>query len=286
MKKIRCINDDGLFVDFTYDHDATEFFLISADGIYKMDNAVSTTQNAMIDGATYTGEAIQQRNIVITVQMRRNYQDNRNMLSRVFRNRAQGTLYHIENGQSRKIRYRAESLDIEETGILRAATISLICPNPYFSDGESEQIEMSGWESLFEFPIEITENGFEFGRRKKELVKTVENDSTTSVGITMTILAEDVVANPAIVNVTTQDTLKLICTMLPDDCIVVTTEQGNMDVVLHRGGETINYNYTVDEENENYIQLEPGRNDISYTADTGRDNMSVTFTFENKYMMP
>lgn len=286
MKKIKCVSDNGLSVEFAYDHDATEFFLVSADGIYKMSNAINTTQNAMIDGATYTGEAVSQRNIVITVQMRRNYQDNRNLLSRVFRNRAQGTLYHIENGQSRKIRYRTESIDIEETGILRMAAISLICPNPYFSDGEAEQIEMSGWESLFEFPIEIPESGFEFGRGKKELVKTVENNSTTSVGITMTILAEDVVVNPAIVNITTQETLRLICTMQPEDCIVITTEQGNIDIVLHRGKETIDYNYTVDEENESYIQLEPGRNDISYTADTGRDYMSVSFTFENKYMMP
>lgn len=286
MKKIRCVNDNGLLVDFTYDHDATEFFLVSAEGIYEMSNAISTSQNAMIDGTTYTGEAIQQRNIVITVQMCRNYQDNRNLLSRVFRNRAQGTLYHIENGLSRKIRYRVENLNVEEKGVLRAATISLICMNPYFSDGEPEQIEMSGWDSLFEFPVEIPESGLEFGRRKKELVKTVENNSTTSVGITMTILAEDIVVNPSIVNITTQETLKLICTMQPEDSIIITTEQGNIDVILRRNGEDINYNYTVDEDNESYIQLEPGRNDISYTADAGRDYMSVGFTFENKYTMP
>lgn len=286
MKTIRCVNDNGLSVDFLYDHDATEFFLVSVDGMYTMENVINTAQNATIDGSTYAGEAIQQRSIVITVQMRRNYQENRNLLSRVFRNRAQGTLYHIENGQSRKIRYRVESLVIEETGILRVATISLICTNPYFSDGEAAYIEMSGWESRFEFPIEIPESGMEFGVRKKEMIKSVENNSTTSIGITMTILAEDVVMNPAIVNVTTQETLRLICTMQPYDRIVITTEQGNIDIVLYREGEKIDYNYTVDEDAESYIQLEPGKNDISYTADSGRDYMTVSFEFENHYMMP
>ncbi|MDE5818049.1 MAG: phage tail family protein [Lachnospiraceae bacterium] len=286
MKTIKCVNDNGMFVEFTYDHDATEFFLVSADGIYNMDNAISTTQNATTDGSTYAGEAIQQRNIVITAQMRRNYQENRNLLSMVFCNRAQGTLYHIENGQSKKIRYRAENLNIEEKGILRVATISLICTNPYFSDGEPENIEMSGWEDYFEFPIEISESGMEFGIRKKELIKSIENNSTTSIGITMTITAEDIVVNPAIINVTTQETLKLLCTMLPNDRVVVTTEQGNIDVVLYRDNEMMNYNYTVDEDNEDYIQLEPGHNDISYTADEGRDYMSVSFTFENQYTMP
>lgn len=286
MKTIRCVNDNGMFVEFAYDHDATEFFLVSADGIYNMNNAINTTQNATMDGSTYAGEAIQQRNIVITAQMRRNYQENRNLLSMVFRNRAQGTLYHIEDGQSKKIRYRAESLDIEEKGILRVATISLICTNPFFSDGEPENIEMSGWEDRFEFPIEIPESGMEFGVRKKELIKSIENNSTTSIGITMTIIAEDIVVNPAIINVTTQETLKLLCTMLPDDRVVMTTEQGNIDVLLYRDNEMMNYNYTVDEENEDYIQLEPGHNDISYTADEGRDYMSVSFTFENHYTMP
>lgn len=286
MKTIKCVNDNGLCVEFSYNHDTTEFFLVSADGIYKMENAVNTTQNATTDGSTYTGEAIQKRNIVITVQIRRNYQQNRNLLSRIFCNRAQGTLYHIENGQSKKIRYRAETIDIEEKGILRAATISLICTNPYFSDGEAKNIEMSGWENRFEFPIEIPESGMEFGVRKKEMIKSVENNSTNAVGITMTILAEDIVINPAVINVTTQETLRLICTMKPFDKIVITTEQGNIDIVLHRDGEILNYNYTVDEDNENYIQLEPGRNDISYTADEGRDYMTVTLEFENRYTMP
>ena len=102
----------------------------------------------------------------------------------------------------------------------------------------------------------------------------------------MTIIAEDVVINPSIMNVTTGETLKLLCTMQPDDQIIITTEQGNIDVVLFRGGEKIDYNYTVDEENEGYVQLETGRNYINYTADAGGDYMNVNFDFENCYVMP
>lgn len=179
-----------------------------------------------------------------------------------------------------------ESLEIEETGIIRAATISLICPDPYFKDNTATHIEMASWESGFEFAVEIPEAGMEFGSRSKETIKVVDNDSTTSIGIQMTIIAEDTVVNPSIMNVTTGETLKLLCTMLPDDEIVITTEQGNIDVVLRRNGKEYDYNYTVDEDNEGYVQLETGRNYINYTADSGGDYMNVNFDFENRYVMP
>ena len=207
-------------------------------------------------------------------------------MSRVFKNKSEGTLYHTEDGQTRKIRYRVENIDIADKGVLRPAVISLICTDPYFKDDEATHIEMANWDNNFEFPCEIPEEGMEFGIRSKETIKVVDNNSTTAIGIKMTIIADDVVVNPMIMNITTDETLKLLCTMEPEDQIVITTEQGNIDVVLYRGGDKIDYNYTVDEENEGYIQLEPGRNYISYMADAGDDYMNVNFDFENCYVMP
>lgn len=286
MKTIKCVNNNGLSAVFTYNHDTTEFFLVSVTGMYSMKNAVHTSSNATTDGSTYSGEGLEERNIVITANIRRNYQKNRDFLSRVFKKGYEGTLYHTEDGVTRKIKYRVEELDIAESGIIRPAVISLICPDPYFKDAEATHIEMASWESGFEFPLEIAEEGMEFGTRSKETIKVVDNDSTTSIGIQMTIIAEDTVVNPSIMNVTTGETLKLLCTMLPDDQIVITTEQGNIDVVLYRGSEKIDYNYTVDEDNEGYVQLETGRNYINYTADEGGDYMNVNFDFENCYVMP
>lgn len=286
IKVIKCENDNGLSAVFTYDHDITEFFLVSLDGVYEIKNAVHTSQNATTDGSSYEGEALEERNIVITANIRRNYGENRDYLSRVFKTGSEGTFYHTEDGRTRKIKYRVEKIDIEEKGVLRQAVISLICPDPYFKDDEATHIEMAGWEGLFEFPCEIPEEGMEFGRRLKETIKVVDNNSTTSIGIQMTIVAEDVVVNPSIMNVTTGEVLRLLCTMLPRDEIVITTRQGEIDVVLHRGEKEIDYNYTVDEENEGYIQLETGRNHINYTADSGGDYMNVYFDFENCYVMP
>ena len=117
MKVIKCENDNGLAAVFTYDHDITEFFLVSLDGVYKMKNAVHTSQNATTDGSSYSGETLEQRNIVITANIRRNYRENRDYLSRVFKKGAEGTFYHTEDGQTRKIKYRVEDIDIAEKGV-------------------------------------------------------------------------------------------------------------------------------------------------------------------------
>lgn len=286
MVTVRCENDNGISAVFTYDHDATEFFLVSLEGVYEMKNAVHTSQNATTDGSDFGGEALEQRNIVITANIRRNYRENRDYLSRVFKKGAWGTLYHTEDGHTRKIRYRVESINVDDKGIIRPVAISLICPDPYFKDDVATRIEMASWESAWEFPCEIPEEGMEFGIRSKETIKVVDNESTTAIGIKMTIIAEDIVVNPQIMNVTTGETLKLLCTMLPDDQIVITTQQGEIDVILYRGEKEIDYNYTVDEDNEDYVQLETGRNYINYTADSGGDYMNVNFDFENCYVMP
>lgn len=286
MKTVKCTNSNGLEAIFTYDHDSTEYFLVTLDGVYSIKNAVTTTQNATTDGSTYSGEGLEQRNIVITANIRRNYRANRDFLSRVFKVHTVGTFCHTEDGETRKIEYYVESIEFEEKGILRSVSISLICPDPYFKDSEATHIEMASWEDGMEFELEIDEDGMEFGTRSKETIKVVDNESTTDIGIKMTIIAEDTVVNPTVMNVTTGETLKLICEMLPDDQIVITTQQGNIDVILIRNGVEIDYNYTVDEENEGYVQLETGRNYINYTAESGGDYMNVNFDFENCYVMP
>ena len=285
MKTITCRNDAGLEAVFTYDHDNCEYFLVSCDGIYSVKNAVSTSLNATTDGTTYNGEGLEQRNIVITANIRRNHRQNREFLSRVFKVHSEGTFIHEEEGDRREIKYRVENIDVEEKGVLRAAVISLICTDPYFTDAEETiKIEMSQWYDDWEFECEIPEEGMEFGHRETDTIKQVDNESTKDVGITITLEADDEVVNPIIYNQTTNETLKLLCTMLPNDMITIKTVEGEITVELLRNGVVIDYNYTVDEDNDGYIQLVMGMNVIKYDADAGVEYLNVKFEYKNQYM--
>ncbi len=284
MKKITCKNDNGMEAVFTYDHDNCEYFLDTCDGIYSVKNAISTSLNATTDGTTYNGEGLEQRNIVITANIRRNYRANREFLSRVFKTRSEGTFIHEENGDRREIKYRVESLDVAEKGIIRPAIISLICTDPYFTDGEEVLIEMSQWHDDWEFEIDIPEEGMEFGHRETDSIKQVDNESTKDVGLTITLEADDVVTNPTLYNQTTNETLKLLCTMVAGDKIIIQTIEGNITVELIRDGIEIDYNYTVDEDNDGYIQLIMGTNVIKYDADEGVEYLNVKFEYKNQFV--
>ena len=249
-----------------------------------MKNAISTSLNATTDGTTYNGEGLEQRNIVITANIRRNYRANREFLSRVFKTRSEGTFIHEENGDRREIKYRVESLDVAEKGIIRPAIISLICTDPYFTDGEEMLIEMSQWYDDWEFEIDIPEEGMEFGHRETDSIKQVDNESTKDVGLTITLEADDVVTNPTLYNQTTNETLKLLCTMEAGDKIIIQTIEGNITVELIRDGIEIDYNYTVDEDNDGYIQLIMGTNVIKYDADEGVEYLNVKFEYKNQFV--
>ena len=72
--------------------------------------------------------------------------------------------------------------------------------------------------------------------------------------------------------------------MLPNDKITIKTTEGEITVELLRNGKIIDYNYTVDEENDGYIQLVMGMNVIKYDADEGVEYLSVKFEYKNQYM--
>ena len=143
---------------------------------------------------------------------------------------------------------------------------------------------MSQWYDDWEFECEIPEEGMEFGHRETDTIKQVDNESTKDVGITITLEADDKVVNPIIYNQTTNETLKLLCTMLPNDKITIKTTEGEITVELLRNGKIIDYNYTVDEDNDGYIQLVMGMNVIKYDADEGVEYLNVKFEYKNQYM--
>lgn len=78
--------------------------------------------------------------------------------------------------------------------------------------------------------------------------------------------------------------IEVLCTMLPNDKITIKTTEGEITVELLRNGKIIDYNYTVDEDNDGYIQLVMGMNVIKYDADEGVEYLNVKFEYKNQYM--
>lgn len=289
MKRITCINEDNVQIEFSYDEDAV-FFLETLDGAYSVLNNVATSANTMTDGSTYQGSTTKQRNIVITTSFDDDYQNRRDFLYRAFKPKSPGTFTYYEGEEVRQIDYIVESVEIEEKGVVRNAVISLICPDPFFKDIQESETSMAGWVPGFEFVHEFLEGGEEFGTRVAEKVKTIENNAAADhIGLTIEIEATGPVTNPAIHHQEEDIYIKVGTTgnpfvMTAGQILRITTGTNEKNVYLIETDDTETKINEYLDEGSDFIQLVHGLNTFIYEADGGVDYMNVTISYRLRYL--
>lgn len=287
-RKITCINEDN--VSITLEDKFTPWELQSCEGIYEMNSAVNTLVNTMTDGSTYQGSQVSQRNIVLVLRDSpyADHRINRTLLYSVFKPKTAGTFIYTENGISRAIDYYVEKVYIDAIKRARTATISLICPDPYFRDPEDIKVIMAGWDGQFEFQHEFIDQGEELGVRNNERLKEIENYNADDIGLTITLSANGTVTNPSITHVEKQESIKIGTTanqftMVADDKVIITTHTNNKHVYLIHNGIMTRINEYLSEDSE-FIQLKNGINTFGYNAGSGVDYLSVDITFRYRYL--
>lgn len=286
MRVIECINDDGLSARFG--RSFSPWKLTDVDGLYQVNENVYTSENTMTNGSTYQGSTTKMRNIVLHLVCRDRYKYCRQFLYDVFKVQSEGTLIYEESGERRTIKYHVENIDPDSMGNLRAASVSLLCPDPYFESDQDITVVIAGWESGWHFPHEWKAEGEPFGEKSAEKLKTVENDSAADhIGMTIRISASGKVTNPSVTRVESTETIKIgtsahLMEMGTGDEIMITTGVNNKHVYLIRNGKQTEINEYLDESSV-FLQLMRGKNTIGYNADSGADYMRVTIQFRYKF---
>lgn len=280
--RILCVNEEGVEIGFAFDFEP--FFLVDCEGITSVYNDVRTSENSNMDGSTKQGITTRERFIVITAQMCGDYQNNREWLYRAFKPKTTGRLVYTEDSEAREVAYEVESVEIGTVGVVRDIIISLKCPDPFFRALDYTIIDMASWLGFFEFEHEFFEVGEAFGERKAEIIKEIENESAAkTIGITVTIQAEDNVVNPAIYHLESGDFIRLNFTMQTGDKITITTETNDKNVYLERQGMKKTINQFTDEDSE-FMQLTQGTNTLKYDADSGIDYMNLRIQYKFKFL--
>ncbi len=287
-RTIYCRNEDGVEVSFDYNEESP-FFLEKIDGFMKISNKVTASENTMIDGETYQGSVTKARNLVITASISKNHVYNRNLLYKCFKPKTSGLLTYVEEDERRIINYIAEDVDVDPDGVVRFATISLICHDPFFKDEEDTIVTMAGWRPCFTWRHRFKEEKEPFGKRVAEITKEIENDSAADyIGIEILIEATGAVVNPAIYHTEQKEYIKIGTQDNPleigsGEAVRITTYTNEKDVYLIKDGEETEINQYLDERSD-FIQLVHGKNTFTYAADSGRDYMNVTITYRFRYL--
>ena len=285
---IRCINEDGFFLDFT-ERGFGPFLLTDADGLYESKNTVYVSENSMIDGATYQGSVAKYRDIELTLTDIGDYVANRNALNRLFKEKSKGTLIFWEADASpRKIDYYVEKFNSSGEDPFREHEISLICPDPFFYDIDASSEEMASWVSAFTFPFASPSTGFVFGYKDNSRIQTIQNDiAEDNIGITIIMSCLGAVTNPSITHIETNSSIHIghsgkPFNMVAGDIVTITTATGNKHVTLTRNGTTSEINHYLTEDSV-FIQLMRGSNSFGFGADSGVNDLTITIEYTYKY---
>ena len=281
MKRIVCENQQQQQIEFKYN--GYPLRLSDTSGFSSAEYTIYTSQNSGQDGENYNGAQANKRNPVITANIFENHQLWGDRLRSFFQPRSWGTVYAYDGGDGRKAAYQVEKIDIEETGPVRDAVISLICPDPKFYALTDQLTQLAMWAGGIEFPFEIPQaDEFTVETKVNTLIGNVHNDSAVSMGLTIKFMATGTVVNPSLYDVNRHLLLQANITMHAGDCIIITTGDGNKRAQMVSGSLVTNIN--------NLLQYPPawlkayrGDNLFRYNASSGIDELSVSILSKQAY---
>ena len=162
-------------------------------------------------------------------------------------------------------------------------TIQIRCGDPYFRDVEIEEDSFSLIEPKFhfEFPDDVSDHPFPISEILTFTEKTLINNSTINVGAIFKLESVAAVVNPALYNRTTNQRFDLNYTLLPGEVVVFDTRKGHKRIYKQDGYNTNMIQFM--KPGSKWLQLSPGGNKVGYQADSGVENLVVSYKIEPIY---
>lgn len=262
-------------------NDDAEWGIIKISGIGEYQNMMDTVVPAVRDGVDITHERVNARYIDITASVKRRREgatERRRALS-FFNPKYEYTVYITKDEVTRWIPARIEQFQCPEQKAENHVSInlSLICADPYFYSVNNFGKDIAAITGCFGFPyISPITRGFRVGVYNFAKLVEIENQGDVETYARVVIKADGVVVNPKIMQ--NGAFIRLIDQLTAGDEV-------EMDMV----------NNTVKKNGNNCIAkmdrrssfsgmaLQLGNNEITFDADNGDVNMTVTVFYHHRY---
>ena len=157
-------------------------------------------------------------------------------------------------------------------------TMLLYAPFPFFYSVDDAHFNIGEIVPMFSFPVNYA-TPHKFGERGVEKYTNVYNGGDIAVPFNVYIETFGTSENPVIVNLDTQEYLKLNGTLTAGDVANIYRDSNNiLRVELSSGGELVDILSWVDD-GSSLFQLNPGDNIIAFDDDDGGNSLTVKFSF-------
>lgn len=281
MFTLKIKNANGETFELT--HNSENYLITDIQGLTRPQAAINTSTGGALDGTFFNSSRVEQRNLVITVELHGDIEANRQQLYSICSINKPCTIFFKNKNRDVQIIGYVETLEGDLFTSDEKMQISIICPRPYFEDLNAIYTELSETVRLFEFPFSIEESApIPFSEIVDYPLCTVKNSGDVECGCKMAVEVIGSVTGLTIHNSTTQKFFGLNYSFTAGDTITIDTISGEMGVSLLRSGVVTNLlNYVT--EGSTWIKLALGDNDFTFTTTTGDDAVRVTFVSTNLY---
>lgn len=286
--QLTLINKNNQVLDLLNNRD--KFILSAAEGLHGIETDIAESETPYTDGATVESVKALPRGIELTFTLRGDIKTSIDYFTSIVKSKQYVTLQEL--GGERDIAIKGIATIPPYSRMLRTCkiTLTIYCAQPYWEDLNYMAVALGQYISLLNFPTVgqyFTAVGRPFGTIDTDLTKTLTNESDTTVGMLIELVALGEVVNPRISCDTGEQKgwyMQLNLTLQANDELVISTVKGNKYITIN-GLETYEDEPILNKlewRGNDWLQLETGENIFSATTDGGATNSNVYFSFVYK----
>lgn len=190
--------------------------------------------------------------------------------------------YKLEFKPSSSIKYSVTK-DLNNE-VLCKFLIQGTCSDPLFSLVDLTSSQVAYTAPKFKFPLVIPRyEGVVMGVRNPDRISILENSGDIESGLVIRLKANGSVLNPQVINVQTQEYIKINKEMSSGETILISTVDGKKRVRGMLDGEESNY-FGYWDFGSSWMKLSTGVNYLTYTAESGLDVLDVAIEFTPRFL--
>lgn len=278
--------------------------ITAVTGLESSELDISTSDNALVDGASVDGKKIKPRPIHIEASFRsnKNNPEKRAKVIKFFNPKYTGKALITNMGVSRNIEYELEGwtfASVRNMDNKLKILVDLLCPDPYMLNVDNYGKNMANISALFAFPWRMLSTrmtsgkldypdkargmllgGMTMGYRTLYREVVLANDGDVPTGVQIQFVAtRGPVTNPKITNTGTGQYMRVNVAMQQGDILLIDTNDRHQVITLNG----VNYYQHIDRKSEPF-KLAVGDNYLEYDADENYTNLDVNLFYTPKYL--
>lgn len=257
------------------------FDILNIEGTNPPPATVNTINLANVDGSVFNSSKVNQRNIVITLNLHDPIEASRLKLYSFFRVKRYIKLYYRNAHRNVYTTGYVETFENNLFSILQQPVISIICPFPFWLSVVQSAYRFSTSTALFEFPFSIPSSGIPFSTKSASAILTVDVGELDTGGI-IELHASGTVKNPVFYDLTTNQYFGVDVTLQQYDVVTINTNVGEKSVTMLRSGTKTSL-LSSRKAGSSWLQFRAGINTFSFDAEEGAVDLDCALSFTQKF---